>query len=256
MLAVPEPAPLEAFGPRASAAVGELLDAHGIAFRGGARPVAADAGELEFDDGERIPADAVIALPALRGRPIEGVPHDGEGFVAIDDHGRVEGLDRVYAAGDMTTFPLKQGGLAAQQADAAVDDILAALGLPIVPRPFEGILRGVLYTDGVAVVPARCEGPSRLVDVVAAEQDRRPSPGPVSDHSRRGAPRAGRAAGRGRPARQHRRPCRGQRFIRRSARLIVDMTSSGHGRLMQASRSRIVLADDHVGRALRAAHGP
>ncbi len=149
VLAVPEPAPLEAFGPRASAAVGELLDAHGIAFRGGARPVAADAGELEFDDGKSIPADAVIALPALRGRPIEGVPHDGEGFVAIDDHGRVEGLDRVYAAGDMTTFPLKQGGLAAQQADAAVDDILAALGLPIVPRPFEGILRGVLYTDGV-----------------------------------------------------------------------------------------------------------
>jgi sulfide:quinone oxidoreductase len=148
VLAVPETAPLEPFGPHASAAVAELLDAHGVAFRGGARPVAADAGELELDDGESIPADAVIALPALRGRPIAGLPQDGEGFVAVDDHGRVEGLDRVYAAGDMTTFPLKQGGLAAQQADAAADDMLAGLGLPIVPRPFEGILRGVLYTDG------------------------------------------------------------------------------------------------------------
>jgi sulfide:quinone oxidoreductase len=150
VLAVPEPAPLESFGPHASAAVGELLQAHGIEFRGGVRSVAADAGELELDDGESIPADAVIALPALRGRPIEGLPQDGGGFVAIDDHGRVEGLDRVYAAGDITTFPLKQGGVAAQQADAAADDMLGGLGLPIVPRPFEGILRGVLYTDGAA----------------------------------------------------------------------------------------------------------
>ncbi|HEY7622448.1 MAG TPA: FAD-dependent oxidoreductase [Solirubrobacteraceae bacterium] len=147
LLAVPEATPLEAFGARASAAVGELLAAHGIEFRGGARPVAADAGELELDDGERIATDTVIALPALRGRHIDGLPQDAEGFVAVDDHGRVEGLDDVYAAGDMTTFPLKQGGLATQQADAAADQILAGLGLPIVPQPFEGVLRGVIYTD-------------------------------------------------------------------------------------------------------------
>jgi sulfide:quinone oxidoreductase len=147
LLAVPEATPLRAFGARASTAVGELLAAHGIEFRGGVRPVAADAGELELDDGERIRTDVVVALPALRGRPIEGLPQDAEGFVTVDDHGRVEGLDAVYAAGDMTTFPLKQGGLATQQADAAADTILARLGLPIVPRRFEGILRGVIYTD-------------------------------------------------------------------------------------------------------------
>jgi sulfide:quinone oxidoreductase len=147
LLAVPEATPLEAFGARASAAVGELLAAHGIEFHGGVQPVAADAGELELNDGERIRTDAVIALPALRGRPIEGLPQDAEDFVAVDEHGRVEGLDGVYAAGDMTTFPLKQGGLATQQADAAADTILAGLGLPIVPRPFEGVLRGVIYTD-------------------------------------------------------------------------------------------------------------
>jgi sulfide:quinone oxidoreductase len=147
VLAVPDPAPLDAFGPRASAAVDELLRAHGIDFRGGVRPVAADAGELELDDGERIRCDAVIALPGLRGRPIAGLPQDGDGFVTVDEHGRVDGLDDVYAAGDMTTFPLKQGGLAAQQADAAAEAMLAGLGAPIAPRAFEGVLRGVLYTD-------------------------------------------------------------------------------------------------------------
>ena len=147
VLAVPEPAPLDAFGPRASAAVADLLRAHDIDFRGGVRPVAAGAGELELDDGERIRCDAAIALPGLRGRPVRGLPQDADSFVSADRHGRVEGLDNVYAAGDMTTFPLKQGGLAAQQADAAAEAMLAGLGVPIVPRPFEGILRGVLYTD-------------------------------------------------------------------------------------------------------------
>ena len=47
------------------------------------------------------------------------------------------GSTGVYAAGDVTTFPLKQGGLAAQQADAAAEAILAGLGVPLMPRPFE-----------------------------------------------------------------------------------------------------------------------
>jgi sulfide:quinone oxidoreductase len=148
VLASPERQPLEAFGPVASGAVGELLDDRGVEFVGGTRPVAADAGELELDDGQSIPAAAVVALPGLEGRRIRGVVQDGMGFVAVDGHQRAPGADDVYAAGDVTSFPLKQGGLAAQQADAAAEAILAELGLPIVPRPFEPMLKGVLYTDG------------------------------------------------------------------------------------------------------------
>jgi sulfide:quinone oxidoreductase len=51
--------------------------------------------------------------------------------VATDIYGRVEGLPNVYAAGDMTTFPIKQGGLAAQQADRIAHTIAAALGAPV-----------------------------------------------------------------------------------------------------------------------------
>jgi sulfide:quinone oxidoreductase len=147
VMASPEVAPLEAFGGAASAAVQLLLDANAVDFVGGVRPVAADAGELELDDGRRIRAGAVITLPSLVGRRIAGLRQDAEGFVAVDEHGRVPGADGVYAAGDVTTFPLKQGGLACQQADAAAEAMLAGLGVPIVPRPFEPVLKGVLYTD-------------------------------------------------------------------------------------------------------------
>jgi sulfide:quinone oxidoreductase len=147
VLATSEASPLEAFGAQASAAVSELLDRRGIEFIGGVRPVAADAGELALDDGQRIPASAIVSLPNLVGRRVPGLPQDAVGFVAVDEHQRVLGAAGVYAAGDVTTFPFKQGGLAAQQADAAAEAILASLGVPIVPRPFEPVLKGVLYTD-------------------------------------------------------------------------------------------------------------
>ena len=46
----------------------------------------------------------------------DGVPSEPNfGFIPVDHHGRVDGLDGVYAAGDATNFPIKQGGLATQQ---------------------------------------------------------------------------------------------------------------------------------------------
>jgi hypothetical protein len=52
----------------------------------------------------------------------------------------------VYAVGDMTNFPLKQGGIAAQQADAAAEAIAARAGAPLDPTPFRPVLRGLLLT--------------------------------------------------------------------------------------------------------------
>jgi sulfide:quinone oxidoreductase len=46
----------------------------------------------------------------------------------------------------MTAFPIKQGGLAAQQADAAAESIAALAGASIEPRPFKPVLRGLLLT--------------------------------------------------------------------------------------------------------------
>jgi sulfide:quinone oxidoreductase len=147
VLVTPEAAPLALFGPAASEFVADLLADHGIEVVTGATALAAREGMLELADGRRVAADRVIALPRVLGRRIEGLPRDEEDFIPIDGHARVEGLEQVYAAGDVTSFPFKHGGLAAQQADAAAEAMLAELGLPIAPRPFEPVIQGVLFTD-------------------------------------------------------------------------------------------------------------
>jgi sulfide:quinone oxidoreductase len=144
-LVTPEPSPLAVFGPRGSAAVRKLLAARGIELRTSVYPASVEASSLTLAPGGWIEADRVVTLPALRGPAIPGLPHDADGFIPVDEHCAVEGLDDVYAAGDATTFPVKQGGIAAQMADAAAASIAASLGSG--PRePFRPVLRGMLLT--------------------------------------------------------------------------------------------------------------
>ncbi len=123
-----------------------LLEDRGIEVVSGAHPVKFENGRLRIAPGDEIEADAVISLPRLEGRRIAGVPHDAEGFIGVDEHGRAIGLERVFAAGDVTAFPVKQGGVATQQADAVAEAIAAEVGAEVDPRPFDPILRGVLWT--------------------------------------------------------------------------------------------------------------
>jgi sulfide:quinone oxidoreductase len=136
-LYTPERAPLALFGPGASEFAADLLVRHSVRL----------VTEANVVDARSVGAEHVVALPRVVGRRIEGLPHDAEDFIVVDEHARVEGLPAVYAAGDITSLPVKQGGLAARQADAAADAILAALGVPISPRPFQPLIQGVLFTD-------------------------------------------------------------------------------------------------------------
>jgi sulfide:quinone oxidoreductase len=142
----PEDAPLELFGRRAGEQMSELMEDRGIEVVSGFHPIKFENDHLRIAPGEGVEADAVISLPRLAGRQIVGIPHDAEGFVGVDDHGRVIGLERVFAAGDVTVFPVKQGGIATQQADAVAEAIAAEAGAEVEPRPFDPILRGVLWT--------------------------------------------------------------------------------------------------------------
>jgi sulfide:quinone oxidoreductase len=54
----------------------------------------------------------------------------------------------VYAAGDAVDFPIKQGGLAAQQADTVAAHVAARYGAAVDPAPFRPVLRGMLFTGG------------------------------------------------------------------------------------------------------------
>jgi sulfide:quinone oxidoreductase len=141
----PERSPLELFGQAASGAVAELLDAANITFTGDSQAQARADGRLELlPDGTPVDAERIVALPTMDGPQILGIPGDGRGFIPVDDHCRVVGLADVYAAGDGTTFPVKQGGLACQQADAVAEQIAAAAGADVDPQPFKPVLRGRL----------------------------------------------------------------------------------------------------------------
>lgn len=145
----PESAPLVVFGPMASAAVSELLEARQIEVFTSSTVRELGEGGITLSPRDRKlgPAEA-IALPVMEGPAIDGLPSDANGFIPVDDYGRVKGVEDVYAAGDGTNFPIKQGGLGTQQADAVAEHIAHRVGARETPEPFRPILRGKLLTGG------------------------------------------------------------------------------------------------------------
>jgi sulfide:quinone oxidoreductase len=150
-LITPEEEPLGIFGHPASAAIRQLLDESGVALHTSSYGVPHPPGRLDVSPGDRsLAVDRIVTVPRLAGPRLRGIPSGRDGFIHTDAHGRVPDLDGVFAAGDATTFPVKQGGLAAQQADAVAETIAASVGEDIDPQPFRPILRGVLLTGGPA----------------------------------------------------------------------------------------------------------
>jgi sulfide:quinone oxidoreductase len=147
-LVTPEEAPLELFGPAATDAVSELLAARGVTLRTSSLPALVRPRALVLGGAGAVFVDRVVTLPLPEGPAVRGLPHDEHGFIPVDLFGAVVGSAAVYAAGDATAFPLKQGGLAAQQADAVAESIAANIGAAVVPQPFRPVLRGLLMTGG------------------------------------------------------------------------------------------------------------
>ena len=150
-LITPEQQPLGIFGSRASAVIRRLLDDSEVILHTSSYGVPGRHGRLYLSPGDRsLTVDRIVTEPRLAGPRLRGVPCGPDGFIHTDAHGRVPGLDNVFAAGDATAFPVKQGGLAAQQADAVAEAIAASVGADVDPQPFRPILRGTLLTGGRA----------------------------------------------------------------------------------------------------------
>lgn len=144
-LVTPEPAPLAVVDGDGSAAVARVLDRERIHVLTHTGAVAYVGRVLTLDPPGAGPlrVDRVVALPRVDGPAIDGLPSDVGGFVQIDDHCRVPGVPGVYAIGDATTTPVKQGGIATQHADLVAALIARASG----PDAIERVrLRAVLLT--------------------------------------------------------------------------------------------------------------
>jgi sulfide:quinone oxidoreductase len=160
----PEEQPLDLFGAKAGEAMAQLFEMREIGLRTATAPASFNEGVLLLADGGTVAADAVVALPKLEGPPLEGIPQDENGFVPTDEYGRVAGLIDVYAAGDLTQSSIKQGGIAAQEADAAAEAIAADAGAPVHPSPCSPVLRGLLFTGFVPRYLRHEEAGPSLVD--------------------------------------------------------------------------------------------
>jgi sulfide:quinone oxidoreductase len=145
----PEPIPLAAFGGSAGAEVTRLLTDAGIRLYASASAYAPGPRQLLIQPhGVELAPDRIVAMPRISGPVIRGLAGGGaHGFIPIDRHCAVPGTDRrVFAAGDATSFPVKHGGLGAQQADAAAAMIARLAGAGVDTPPFFPEIRGKLLT--------------------------------------------------------------------------------------------------------------
>ena len=158
-LVTPERGPLAVFGTSASNLVRRLLDKQDVRLATERHALRYADGSLALVGAEEMAVDAVVALPFLRGPYLSGLPHDADGFIEVDDQGRVKNAPGVYAVGDVTAFPVKQGGLATQQADVVAETIALEAGVPVQATPLDPVLRALLLTgDRPAYVRAALGG--------------------------------------------------------------------------------------------------
>ena len=191
----PERAPLAALGARASDMVAALLDRHGVQTRLAVSPRAVREGTLVLGAGQSVAAERVVALARLVGPALPGLPADAEWVRASRCAWPVPGAADVYAGGDVTTWAMKQGGVAAQQADAVAETLAAWAGAPVRPTAFQPVVARRAAHGEAAGLPAcrRAAAPHPFdcaadAVVVATGEGRRPLSGPVSRRARhRGA---------------------------------------------------------------------
>jgi sulfide:quinone oxidoreductase len=169
----PDEAPLAIFGSNAADAVSRLLDDAGITVHASttAHVPSAQTLRLEPQDIELAP-DRIIALPRIVGPRIRGLPGESaDGFIPIDAHCAVPGGGgRIFAVGDAVDFPIKHGGLGAQQADTAAAAIAFLAGAETPAEPFQPLIRGMILTGRAPLyVSARLAGTGSFESEASSE---------------------------------------------------------------------------------------
>ena len=138
---------VELLGADAERAISARLAAAGIELFTEREPVAFAEGSLVLSPDGSIGADRAVSMPVVEGPRIGGLPRDADGFLPVDAFGRVQGARRIWAAGEVTSFPVRQAGIAAQQALVVAASIAAEAGVSVETEPFKPVVRGLLRSE-------------------------------------------------------------------------------------------------------------
>ncbi len=105
-LITPEEEPLGVFGHEASAAIRAILAESGVRLHTGSYGTPGSPGWLDITPVQRsLAVDKIVTEPRLVGPSLRGIPSGSEGFISTDQHGRVPGIEDVFAAGDARAGP-------------------------------------------------------------------------------------------------------------------------------------------------------
>ena len=153
---------VELLGGDAERVVAERIADAGVELVTGREPVAFAEGTLVLQPEGSIEVDRAVSMPVVEGPRIGGLPRDSEGFLPVDGFGRVQGTKRIWAAGEVTSFPVRQAGIAAQQARAVAASIAAEAGVEVEFSPFRPSISGLLSSPGDAQAGQNGGGPGTL----------------------------------------------------------------------------------------------
>jgi sulfide:quinone oxidoreductase len=168
-LVTPERRALEIFGPATSTLVESLLADHGVRLLTATAATGVAHGRLRLMTGGSVAADRVIAVPRLVGRRLAGVPGDWNAFIPTDPFGRVADARGVFAAGDVTAYPVKQGGIATQHADVIAAVLAQRAGLDVKLSPVRYVLRSrLLGLERPLYLRTELDGQGRVLPSPAA----------------------------------------------------------------------------------------
>lgn len=168
---------VQSFGPRLNTVMDGEFTERGIAGYKGFVVTGVEPGKVHYQNGETRAYDLLVSFPPyVAANTFEAMPRDDRGFIrVVPDSRRVQGRDRVFAAGDAADFPIKQAFLALLQADAAADHIageIAGYKSELAFEPMSMCLMDELNKATFAQIPMRYTGdPKKPVTVDLEDPD-------------------------------------------------------------------------------------
>ena len=162
LLVTHESRAVELLGHDAERVVAARLRDAGIELVPDSDPIAFADGRLVLRPEGSIEVDRALSMPVVEGPRIAGLPRDSDGFLPVDADGRVQGAQRIWAAGEVTSFPVRQAGIAAQQALAVAASIAVEAGVDVESSPFRPSISGLLSSPAARAGHGRNGGPASL----------------------------------------------------------------------------------------------